>query len=61
MMQSMKSMMKIRILWQTLTTGTSGDGTAECYLPYGKYTIKETDCASRLQQWMTQKKNTFRV
>ena len=26
----------------TLTTGTSGDGTAECYLPYGKYTIKET-------------------
>ena len=31
----------------TLTTGTSGGGTAECYLPYGKYTIKETDCASR--------------
>lgn len=26
----------------TLTTGTSGDGAAECYLPYGKYTIKET-------------------
>ena len=26
----------------TLITGTSGDGTAECYLPYGKYTIKET-------------------
>lgn len=26
----------------TLTTGTSGNGTAECYLPYGKYTIKET-------------------
>lgn len=26
----------------TLTTGTSGDGTAECYLPYGKYTIRET-------------------
>ena len=27
----------------TLTTGTSGDGTAECYLPYGKYTIRETE------------------
>lgn len=33
----------------TLTTGTSGDGTAECYLPYGKYTIKENRRASRLQ------------
>lgn len=27
----------------TLTTGTSSDGIAECYLPYGKYTIKETE------------------
>ena len=26
----------------TLTTGTDGDGKASCYLPYGKYTIKET-------------------
>ena len=26
----------------TLTTGTDGDGKAKCYLPYGKYTIKET-------------------
>lgn len=26
----------------TLTTGTDEDGKASCYLPYGKYTIKET-------------------
>ena len=26
----------------TLTTGTDGDGKAKCYLPYGKYTIRET-------------------
>ena len=26
----------------TLTTGIDGDGKASCYLPYGKYTIKET-------------------
>ena len=26
----------------TLTTGTDGDGKASCYLPYGKYTIRET-------------------
>lgn len=40
----------------TLITGTSGDGTAECYLPYGNIRSRKL-LRQQATTWMTQKKN----